>query len=603
MEPMETTVAETPSRGGKHLEKSSSHLGLWISAGLVGALAALYIGLCAWAVHAPTLYPGLTVGGVDVGGLEQSAAATVLQNAPRPADTTALTLTLTDRGGQALPQAQPLSLTYGDLGGVERDAAQAAANAFAYCHDGSFFLHGWRYLRSALGQTDLPVALTAPALDAQALAESLSQPAVQADYQLRENALDVTVPRDGWLIAPADLETALQAALSGTAADLTCPASTLPGGDALTAQSLSNALAGDMHNAGYDSATDSFYPAQAHASFNVPAAQTQLDSALPGSTVEIAAVTELPTVTEEDLKATLFRDVLGEYTTKVGGSKGRKTNVRLSAEALNGLVLNDRETFSYNQAVGKRTPEKGYQSAPAYLNGETVMEYGGGVCQTSSTLYLASLLADLEITERYAHRYVPAYMPAGMDATVSWGGPDYKFTNNTGYPIRIETSYVKDRLTVKLWGTNVDGTSVKMTNQWLSTTNFEVVYEEDPTLAPGQEKVITTPYTGQKYKTFRNRYDKDGKLISSTYEATSNYKARNKVIARGPAVETVTPPPTEPILPIDPQPQLPVNPDPVVPVDPQPVVPAPVEPTPPAPVLPDDGFEVIDPITPIEPIA
>lgn len=85
--------------------------------------------------------------------------------------------------------------------------------------------------------------------------------------------------------------------------------------------------------------------------------------------------------------------------------------------------MNSGDVFSYNDVVGQRTAARGYQAAPAYVQGETVDEIGGGICQTSSTLYLACLRSNLEITERYAHRYVPAYITAGMDATVSWGGP------------------------------------------------------------------------------------------------------------------------------------------------------------------------------------
>ncbi len=117
--------------------------------------------------------------------------------------------------------------------------------------------------------------------------------------------------------------------------------------------------------------------------------------------------------------------------------------------------------------------------------GETVDEVGGGVCQTSSTLYYACLRANLEITERYAHRYVPAYIDWGMDATVSWGGPDYKFTNNTNYPIKIVTTYSGGYLTVKILGTNVDGTSVKMTNEVPLHHPWETVYKDDPTLPAG----------------------------------------------------------------------------------------------------------------------
>ena len=234
--------------------------------------------------------------------------------------------------------------------------------------------------------------------------------------------------------------------------------------------------------------------------------------------------------------------MLGEARTKVGGTAARISNVKLSAASINGYVMNTGDVFSYNGVVGKRTAANGYQPAPAYVKGETVDEIGGGICQTSSTLYLACLRGNLEITERHAHRYIPAYIAAGMDATVSWGGPDYKFTNDTDYPIKIITSYEGGYLTVKVLGTNVTGITARMTNEKLSTTDFQVVYEDDPTLAPGTEQVKTTPYTGSKWKTYRHLYDANGKLISTTYEDTSDYKARNKVILKGPAAAASTEP-------------------------------------------------------------
>ena len=315
---------------------------------------------------------------------------------------------------------------------------------------------------------------------------------------------------------------------------------------ALTAREIQDAVAGQVKNAGYDAKTGSIIPEQAAASFDVAAAQAALDGAAPGEVVELPADIQLPAVTAEELEKVLFRDVLGKARTRVGGTAARKSNVRLSAAAIDGFVMNTGDVFSYNGVVGQRTAANGYQAAPAYVKGETVDEIGGGICQTSSTLYLACLRSDLEITERYAHRYIPAYIPPGMDATVSWGGPDYKFTNDTNYPIKIVTSYEGGYLTVELLGTNVQGTSVKMTNESLSSTPFEVVYEDDPTLPAGTEKVKTTPYTGSKWRTYRNRYSADGKLLSSDYEATSDYKSRNKVILRGPAL------PADPVAPVDP---------------------------------------------------
>ena len=96
------------------------------------------------------------------------------------------------------------------------------------------------------------------------------------------------------------------------------------------------------------------------------------------------------------------------------------------------------------------------------------------------------------------------------------------------------TEYSGGYLTVKLLGTNADGITAKITNETLSTTPWTTVYEDDPTLPAGTETVKTTPYTGYKVRTYRNLYDADGNLISSTYEATSDYKVRNKVILRGP---------------------------------------------------------------------
>lgn len=224
----------------------------------------------------------------------------------------------------------------------------------------------------------------------------------------------------------------------------------------------------------------------------------------------------------------------------------------MASSAFSGTVLNCGDIFSYNGTVGQRTTARGYQAAPAYVKGETVDEIGGGVCQPSSTLYLACLKSNLEITERYAHRYAPTYIEWGMDATVSWGGPDYRFTNNTDYPIKLVATYAKGYLTVKILGTKVDDIQVKMTKEVLSDTPYETVYEEDATLAPGTESVKTTPYTGHKVKTYRNLYDGSGTLISSQFEASSDYKSRNKVILRGPALPAAEEPaaPASSILPL-----------------------------------------------------
>lgn len=143
-----------------------------------------------------------------------------------------------------------------------------------------------------------------------------------------------------------------------------------------------------------------------------------------------------PTVTEDDLKE-IKESLISHYTTYFPNSQGRPTNIKLSSQAIDHYVVGPNEVFSFNQVVGQRTRELGYQEAPVIVNKELVTGIGGGICQTSSTLYNAVDLAGLEIVERHAHSREVSYVPANRDATVAWGGPDFKFRNQYDFPILI----------------------------------------------------------------------------------------------------------------------------------------------------------------------
>ena len=252
--------------------------------------------------------------------------------------------------------------------------------------------------------------------------------------------------------------------------------------------------------------------------------------------------------TWESIDATLFKDVLGAVSTNHTNDSNRNTNLKQACKAINGKLIRPGETFSYNETLGKRTEEKGYKPAGAYSGGKTVQTIGGGICQVSSTLYYACLKADLEIVERTAHGYTVSYMPYGMDATVSWGSLDYKFKNNTDYPIRIEASVSGGQVHVKLIGTDTKDYYVKMTYETVEgPTEGKVVYEDykyNNKEGYKDGEVIQTAYTGRTVKSYRVKYSKaTDEKISSTYEATSRYKSRDKIIAR---VEAPPPPPTEP---------------------------------------------------------
>ncbi|WP_161568129.1 VanW family protein [Anaerobacillus alkaliphilus] len=148
---------------------------------------------------------------------------------------------------------------------------------------------------------------------------------------------------------------------------------------------------------------------------------------------------EVPQVTLDDLK-TIKHSIIGSYVTYFNPNvSGRSINIKLSSQAIDHFVLAPNEIFSFNKVVGQRTTERGYQEAMEIVNKEFVVGVGGGICQTSSTLYNAVDKAGMEIIERYSHSRDIGYVPQNRDATVSWGGPDFKFKNPYDFPLLIST--------------------------------------------------------------------------------------------------------------------------------------------------------------------
>ena len=159
-------------------------------------------------------------------------------------------------------------------------------------------------------------------------------------------------------------------------------------------------------------------------------------------------------IKKADLEQVLFRDTLASATTYYNsGQTSRTTNLRLAANACDGTILNPGEEFSYNDVVGERTAARGYRSAIIFQDGQEVEGLGGGVCQPSSTIYMATLRADLDVTERYNHQFQVTYTPVSQDAAVAWGSKDFKFVNDTDYPIKLDISVGGGTLTVRIIGT------------------------------------------------------------------------------------------------------------------------------------------------------
>lgn len=247
--------------------------------------------------------------------------------------------------------------------------------------------------------------------------------------------------------------------------------------------------------------------------------------------------------TQAETKA--LYQVIGTYTTKLTSNKNRNENVKLAAEAINGKILQPGEEFSFNQTTGNRTSEKGYQPAGAYRNGILIEEPGGGVCQVSTTLYHSIIESGLKTTERNAHSYAPSYVEKGQDAMVSfdgYAGPDLKFKNTGNAPIVLRASVQGLELKISVVGIPVmeDGMQVSIRSEKIRDVEPpEPVYEEDPTLPYGTEKVVEQAQKGSVWKSYRV-YKKDGAVVKEEALHNSTYKAKPAQIKRNTTVMTET---------------------------------------------------------------
>lgn len=274
-------------------------------------------------------------------------------------------------------------------------------------------------------------------------------------------------------------------------------------------------------------------------SVDVQQAAQLLANAEYGDTLRIPFAKVEPETTEADILATLYQDILGECSTPYSGSdtNNRNTNLGLACQKINGTILLPGETFSYNNTLGERTAANGWKPAASYVNGLTVDTYGGGICQGSTTLYNCVLQADFTIVECYPHGYISSYVEPGLDASVNWGTADFRFTNTSNWPIKIEAYRQNGKMTMRIYGTDEKDYYVKMTYAVVSSRAYETVYQEvDPDNNPkgyrdGQE--LVSPYTGYRVLTYKNRYNKEtDELIETKLERDFTYSHRDRVVVK-----------------------------------------------------------------------
>jgi len=241
--------------------------------------------------------------------------------------------------------------------------------------------------------------------------------------------------------------------------------------------------------------------------------------------------------TIKDLGTEAFPYVVSSFSTRYDASNtNRSTNLRIAAEKINGTVLLPGEVFSYNKTVGKRTVEEGYKDAKIYADGGVVDGLAGGICQISSTLYNAVLLANLEIVERRNHSFTTSYVAAGRDATVVWGTIDFQFKNSRTYPIKIEASVKNGIAEFKIHGMQEQQEyEINILPRTTASIPYATTYVDDPMLAPGQQVISQAGHLGYKVTTTLVKM-LNGVEVSREILSNDTYQPMKAIIRRGPVV-------------------------------------------------------------------
>ena len=269
---------------------------------------------------------------------------------------------------------------------------------------------------------------------------------------------------------------------------------------------------------------------------DVDKAKADVKAALDGSEYKVvipvdAEITK-PTTSSEDLRSKL--GLVSTTTSKTSDNDNRNTNIRLICENIDGLVLQPGESFDFNEYIGERTAEKGYKMAHGIFNGDMRDELGGGICQANTMLYQSVTKADLQVDERKNHTIPSTYVDKGTDATVTWKSPNFRFTNNSEYPIAIHAYYADLHVTVEIYGRLLpDGQHIELVGEHVRTISASTVYVADSSLPVGTTSTVSSGRTGYDYKSYKVWYDKDGNEIKREEYFPSHYPSRDTVIHVG----------------------------------------------------------------------
>lgn len=483
-------------------------------------------------INNPKIVRGISIQGIDVSNLTVDEAKQKVSSIVNEHMSKQILVKRLDFEGVFLPEQF----------GVSFDIDSAINKAHSFGRSGNIFENNYDILNLLFKNTDISLNI---AYDDTLLTSIISElntllpdKIINPDYYINDNKdLIITSGRDGTIIND-DLFKAevinLLNDFSNSEPTVDIPTNTIKA-DTIDLDTIYKNIYKAPVDAYYTTNPYVVYPSSNGLDFKISLDEAKNMLATYQEEYTIPLKTLYPNVTTNEIGNEAFPDLLAKFSTSFTSSDySRSTNISLAAEKLNGVVIMPGEVLSFNQTVGQRTKAAGFKEAPAYANGKVIQDVGGGVCQVSSTLYNAVLYANLEIVERTNHGFKPSYVKPGLDATVSWGGPDFKFKNNRNYPVRIVTDSSGKTLRIYIFGLKTDNEyTVTLDAQYVANVPYKTVYQKDSSLGSGQSRVISSGSNGCKTVSYRYLYDSNGNLVSSECLSNDTYNPHNKVVAVG----------------------------------------------------------------------
>lgn len=430
---------------------------------------------------------------------------------------------------------------------VEYNIDKAVEKAYKIGRTENIFINNYEILKALIVKENVDVEMSlnedVTKQNIQDISVNLPGVVIESSYSVEDDELIITKGKAGVIVDTDKLYEEVKENLNNINANdeiIEIPVSQKEP-EEIDIQKIHDEIYKEAQDAYYTKNPFTVYPEVEGVDFDVESAKKILEEEKDEYVIKLT-ITK-PKVTISQIGSEAFPDQLATFTTRYDVSDvDRSTNLRIACQKINGKVVLAGDTFSYNQALGKRTEAAGYKNGKVYEAGQVVDGIGGGICQISSTLYNTALLANLDIVERRNHQFVTSYVPAGRDATVVYGVTDFKFKNTRKYPVRIVASANNGIATISMYGIKEENEyTFKFSTKTVASIPTTTKYVEEASLPAGTEKVKQKGANGLKTETYITKM-LNGKVISTKLLSKDTYDAMQRIVLKGTSGSTTTTP-------------------------------------------------------------